>query len=222
MARVHVETKGRRRANSKAAALLRALEQGFLRRLEDRLSHQQSGCPRRVWRQREPLVPQRGACFDDQLKPGSLAHHTLRISRSEPWLFIFDFVVKALTESLGHLVFDTITHQFHDVLRPVQDCRTVGANLEMRFHAGAHFRVDLPIQIIGDLSPDLEAADFYHLHWIRRVPFSFMRLAQADLTTAAPSRILACRSTSFHRCPVPGHPASGSVPGEAWSLHYLL
>src|SRR6266849_4779720 len=189
MARVHFETKGRRRANSKAAALLRALEQGFLRRLEDRLSHQQSGCPRRVWRQREPLVPQRGACCDSQLKTGSLAWHTLGIKRSEPWLFIFDFVVEALTESLGHLVFDTITHQFHDVPGPVHDCRTVGANLEMRFHAGAHFRGDLSIQKIGDLSPDLKAADFYHLHWIRRVPFSFMRPAQPGLTTASPFRI---------------------------------
>src|SRR5216684_9347496 len=215
MARVQFETKERRRANSKAATLLRAVEQGFLRRLEDRLSHQQSGCPRRAWRQREPLVPQRRACFDSQLKPGSLARRTLRTSRSEPWLFIFDFVVEALTESLGHLVFDTITHQLHDVLGPVQDCRTVGANLEMRFHAGAHLWVNFPVQEIGDLSPDLKAADFYHVHWIRRVPFSFMRPAQPGLTRASPFRIPASRSTSSHRYPVPRHPASGSVPAGA-------
>src|SRR5229473_8440810 len=100
MARVHVEAKGRRRANSKAAALLRALEQGFLRRLEDRLSHQQSGCPRRVWRQREPLVPQRGACCDSQLKTGSLAWHTLGINGIEMQLLVFDLFVEALAESL--------------------------------------------------------------------------------------------------------------------------
>src|SRR6266851_7946287 len=216
MARVHTQAKGWRRTHPKAAALLRTVEQGFLRRLEDRLSHQQSGCPRRAWRQREPLVSQRRACFDSQLKPGSLARRTLRISRSEPWLFIFDFVVEALTESLGHLVFDTITHQFHDVLRPVQDCRTVGANLEMRFHAGAHLRVNFPVQEIGDLSPDLKAAYFNHLHWIQRVPFSFMLLAQPGLTTASPFRIPACPSTNYRRYPAPRHPASGSVPSEAW------
>src|SRR5713226_706149 len=221
MARVQLETKERRRANSQAAALLRAMEQGFLRRLEDRLSHQQSGCPRRAWRQRQPLVPQRGACFDSQLKPGSLAQHTLVINMPERQLFVFDLVVEALAESLGHLVFDTITHQFHDVPGPVQDCRTVGANLEMRFHAGAHVRVDLPVQEIGDLSPDLEAADFYHLHWIRRVPFSFMRLAQPSLTTPSPFRIPACRRTSSQQYPVPRHPASGSVPAEALFSHCL-
>src|SRR5712691_2942433 len=73
----------------------------------------------------------------------------------------------------------------------------------MRLHAGAHLRVDLPIQEIGDLSPDLKAADFYHLHWIRRVPFSFMRPGHPGLTTASPFRIPASRSTSSHRYPVP-------------------
>src|SRR5229473_2083415 len=217
MARVHVETEGRRRANSKAAALLRALEQGFFRRLEDRLSHQQSGCPRRARRQREPLVYQRGACCDSQLTTGSLAQHTLGINRFEMQLLVFDLVVEALAESLGHLVFDTITHQFHDVLGPVQDCRTVGTNLEMRFHARAHLGVNFPVQEIGDLSPDLKAADFYHLHWIRRVPFSFMHLAQPGPTTASPFRIPAYRSTSFRRYLAPRRPSSGSVLGEALS-----
>src|SRR6266436_1926425 len=78
------------RGNSKAAALLRALEQGFLRRLEDRLSHQQSGCPRGARRQREPLVPQRGACCDSQLTTGSLAQHTLGINGFEMQLLVFD------------------------------------------------------------------------------------------------------------------------------------
>src|SRR2546427_1330702 len=131
MARVHTQAKGWRPTHPKAAALFRAVEQGFLRRLEDRLSYQQSRCPRRAGRQREPLVSKRRACFDGQLKPGSLARRTLRISRSEPWLFIFDFVVEALTESFGHLVFDTITDQLHDVFGPIENCRTVGANLEM-------------------------------------------------------------------------------------------
>src|SRR5437016_9112763 len=119
------------------------------------------------------------------------------------------FRSKAFAESLGHLVFDTITHQLHDVLRPIQDRGAVGANLEMRFHACAHLRVDLPVQKIGDLSPDLKAAYFNHLHWIQRVPFSFMSVAQPSLTTASPSHIPACRSTSSRRYPAPRHPASG-------------
>src|SRR5207244_11211573 len=119
------------------------------------------------------------------------------------------------TESLVPLVLDTIIDQFLDARGPAQACRTVGTKLEMRVHAVAHVRVYLPIQEIGDLSPDLEAADFYHLHWIRRVPFSFMRLAQPGLTTASPFRIPASRSTSSHQYPVPRHPASGSVPAGA-------
>src|SRR6266852_6355942 len=136
MARVHTQAKGWRPTHPKAAALFRAVEQGFLRRLEDRLSYQQSRCPRRAGRQREQLVSKRRACFDGQLKPGSLARHRRGSAGLNPgWLSVFDFVVEALTESFGHLVFDTITDQLHDVLGPVQDCRTVGANLEMRFHA---------------------------------------------------------------------------------------
>src|SRR2546428_7294577 len=216
MARVHTQAKGWRPTHPKAGALFRAVEQGFLRRLEDRLSYQQSRCPRRAGRQREPLVSKRRACFDGQLKPGSLARHRRGSAGLNPgWLSVFDFVVEALTESFGHLVFDTITDQPHDVLGPVQDCRTVGANLEMRFHAGAHLRVDLSVQKIGDLSPDLKAAYFDHLHWIQRVPFSFMSVTQPSLTTASPSHIPACRSTSSRRYPAPRHPASGSVPAEA-------
>ncbi len=140
-------------------------------------------------------------------------------------LTILNSAVKAFTESSGYLVFDTISHEFHDILGPVQDRGTVGADPEMRFHARAHLRVNISVQVIGDFSPDLKAADFYHIHWILRVSYSFMslaQLAQADLTTVAPSRILACRSSSFHQYPAPEHPASGSVPGEAWSLHCLL
>src|SRR5712664_4980990 len=98
MARVQLETKERRRANSQAAALLRTVEQGFLRRLEDRLSHQQSGCPRRAWRQRKPLVSKRRACFDGQLKPGSLARRRRgSAGLNASWLSVFDFVIEALT-----------------------------------------------------------------------------------------------------------------------------
>src|SRR5437762_3529270 len=148
---------------------------------------------------------------DDRLP----SQHTLGINGFEMHLLVFDLFVEALAESLGHLEFNAITHQFHDVLGPVQDCRTVGANLEMRFHAGAHLGGDLPVQEIGDLSPDLKAADFYHLHWIRRVPFSFKRLAQPRPTTASPFRTPACRRTSSHQYPMPRHPAYGIVPAKA-------
>lgn len=143
------------------------------------------------------------------------------ISLSCEVLLILDFGVEAFAESLRHLVFDSITHEFHNVPGTVQDRSTVGANLEMRFHTGAHLRVNISIQVIRDLSPDLEAAYLNHVHRIQMVPFSFMRLAQADLTKAAPFHIPACRSSSFRQYPVPEHHAFASVHGEALSLHSL-
>jgi hypothetical protein len=134
----------------------------------------------------------------------------------------FYLVAQAFAKTFGHLVFDTISYQFHDVLGPIEDGRAVGADFEMRFHTGAHLRVNISVQVIGDLSPDLEAAYLNHLHWIQMVPFSFRRLGQSGITTAAPFRILACRSSSSRQYPAPGHPAFGGVPGEAWSLHCLL
>src|SRR6266568_7289703 len=83
----------------------------ILRGLEDRLPHQQSGCARRARRKREPLVPQRGALRDGQLTVG-LAELP-GVTWSGLWLLGFNLVVKAFAESLGHLVFDTITHQLH-------------------------------------------------------------------------------------------------------------
>src|SRR5271166_1730594 len=89
-------------------------------------------------------------------------------------LLVLDSSVEAFAKTLGHLVFDSITHEFHDVLGPVQDRGTVGANLEMRFHTGAHLRVNISVQVIRDLSPDLEAAYLNHLHRIQMVLFSFI------------------------------------------------
>src|SRR5262249_20759843 len=45
--------------------------------------------------------------------------------------------------------------------------------LEVRFHARTESPVDLPIEKIGDLAPNLQAADFNHGHWIHKSPFGF-------------------------------------------------
>jgi hypothetical protein len=91
-------------------------------------------------------------------------------------LLLPDFAVEPIAESLGQLVLDTISHESYNILGTVKDSRAVGADFEMRFHARTQLRVNIPVNVVGDLSPDLEAAYLNHLHRIQMVPFSFMRL----------------------------------------------
>src|SRR5215470_9400797 len=88
-------------------------------------------------------------------------------------LFVFDLIVKALAESFRHLILDAIPDQFHNVSCTVQNRLAMGACLEVSLQARAQLRSDLPIQIIGDLPPYLQAAYFNHTHRIPRDPLSF-------------------------------------------------
>src|SRR5262249_22921384 len=99
-----------------------------------------------------------------------------------------------------------VTHQLHDISGPIQDSLAMGTPFKVHFHACAQLRVDLPVEKIGDLSPNLQAADFDHTHWIPYDPFSFVSLKKP--TMAGPFRTRRCRCSSYHRCPEPRHRAS--------------
>ena len=70
-------------------------------------------------------------------------------------LRVLDLVVQPLAESFRHRIFDTISHQFHDVPRPVKNRFAVCADFKMGFHPRAQLGLDVFVDIVGDLSPDL-------------------------------------------------------------------
>jgi hypothetical protein len=70
-------------------------------------------------------------------------------------LFILDSAVKALTETVRQLIFNTIPHELDHIPGSIENGRAVGAHFEVSFHPCAQFGIDLAVNIIGDLSPDL-------------------------------------------------------------------
>src|SRR5262249_34239217 len=131
-------------------------------------------------------------------------------------LFRFDLVVQPFAEARRHRIFHAVCYELNHVSRSVQNRSAMRTHLEVRFHARAQFRVDLPVEEIGDLAPYLQAADFDHLHWIQSGPISFTG-ATPPPTTAAPSHTRACPCSSFRRSPVLGRRASGNGPEAAAS-----
>ncbi len=88
-------------------------------------------------------------------------------------LFVFDLAVQALAEPFGYLILDTIPDQSHDIPGSVQNRAAVRAAPEVGLHARTELCVDLPVEKIGDLLPNLQATDFNHRHWIHQGPLSF-------------------------------------------------
>lgn len=70
-------------------------------------------------------------------------------------LAILDSLVKALAETFGKVILDTICHQLDDVSGPVEDGRAVRARLEVGLHSCAKLRVNLAVNKIRDFPPDL-------------------------------------------------------------------
>jgi hypothetical protein len=73
-------------------------------------------------------------------------------------------LLKPFTEALRQIEVFPVSNQANHIFRAVKDCRTVGTRFEMRFHTGTQTRIEITIDVIGDLSPDVNATDLNDCH----------------------------------------------------------
>src|SRR5208282_1574298 len=76
---------------------------------------------------------------------------------------ILELAIKALTEPLRQVILDTICQQFHNVRGSVENSGAVGTALEVSLHPCTQLWIYRSVDVIGDLSPDFDAASLNHL-----------------------------------------------------------